>query len=80
MLQISPVPVSGEKFVGRITVGATGIVRSIFPVLIVPVLVFPAKSVVVKVTGPVVGIGLGTILNVPLPLTVPVPITAHVLL
>jgi len=78
--QTSQLPVSGLKFVGRFNVGSDGAVVSISPVVTVPVEVFPAVSVVVIITGHVVGIGLGVILKVPLPLTVQVPITAHVLL
>lgn len=46
--------------------------------IVAPVLVFPALSVVVIVIGPDVGIGFGVILNVPLQVTVPVPMIAPV--
>jgi hypothetical protein len=75
----SPVPVTGKKFVGRVTAGPTGISRSILPLgILVPVFVFPEISVSVIIIGHTLGIGLGMILNVPLPVTVPVPIIAPV--
>ena len=72
----SPVPVSGKKFVGVFTVGATGSTTSILPVgIFAPVEVFPAGSVTVTVIGEIVGIGFDIILNDPLPSTIPVPTT-----
>jgi hypothetical protein len=79
LVPISPVPCIGEKFVGRVKSELTGAITSISPhERVPPVLVFPEGSVVVIVTGPQLGIGLGVILKVPLPLTVHVPIMAQV--
>ena len=44
--------------------------------MLAPVDVFPDASVLVIPIGQVVGIRFGVILNVPLPVTVPVPIIA----
>lgn len=61
------------KFVGVSIPGFTGGMISISHELIVPVEVFPASSVDVTFTGPTLGIGLGVIEYVPLPLTTHVP-------